>query len=294
MAEQVYAKEIRAGGSLFQVFVRREDLSDLYPGFFRYTVSIQREGQSPVLFRTNTYEYEPGVPLRAEEVALQKASEWEQDVSEDPDGFFARNSPENGRAIPRPRPDVVIVQASPRAGGNSGLLAQWAEEAVQGAGLSCTVFYPHDMDIRECIGCYQCFNTGSCVFEDDMTEIIDAVDRSRLVVICTPVYTNTVPANLKMLIDRFQAHSAAQTLGRTGHGPVRGVILSVAGRSGQENFLCIKKVLTAFMHTAEITPSGEIFIDGVDRFHDIRDIPELQDRVKALILKSLIPEREDY
>jgi multimeric flavodoxin WrbA len=145
------------------------------------------------------------------------------------------------------------------------------------------------MDIRECIGCYQCFNTGSCVFDDDMTEIIDAVNRSRLVIICTPVYTNTVPANLKILIDRFQAYFAAQSLGRNSTRPVKGVILSVAGRSGQENFMCIKKVLVAFMHTAGIMPSGEIFIDGVDRFHDIRDIPGLQDRVRALIHKSLIP-----
>jgi len=139
------------------------------------------------------------------------------------------------------------------------------------------------MDIRECIGCYQCFNTGFCIFDDDMTAVFEEIGSAGLVVICTPVYTNTVPANLKLLVDRYQARYAAQSLGMAVTGTTKGIILSVSGRPGQENFTCTKKVLAPFMDIAGIRPSGDVFIDGVDRFHDIREIPGCRERVKKLV-----------
>jgi len=281
--ELLYTRDIEADGSVFHLIVCREDLSHLYPGFSRYTVSMQREGSNPVLFRTNTYEYEPDVPLRAKETALAKASEWERDLQSDPAGFFERNPLPPHRKISIPHHDVVIIQASPRAGGNSGRLAQWVQETAEDAGQCCTVLYPHDMDIRECIGCYQCFNTGFCIFDDDMTGVFEAIAGAGLIVICTPVYTNTVPANLKTLIDRFQAHYAAQSLGTAAPVEAKGVILSVSGRPGQENFCCTRKVLIPFMNIAGIRPYGEVFIDGVDRYGDIREIPGCRDRVVKTI-----------
>jgi multimeric flavodoxin WrbA len=285
--EQILLRDIIAGNRSFSLSVQKEDFSSLYPGFFRYTLSVSDSIRTRAVFRTNTYEYAPGVPLRAEDVALQKAGQWEADLREDPDMFLERHKtvPETKREASHV--DVAIVQASPRADGNSSTLALWAEGAARDLGMTVEVIYPHDMDIHECIGCYQCFNTGTCIYDDDMAGIIDLISRSRLLIICTPVYTNTVPSNLKLLIDRFQAYYAGQTLG--GSAPVnrKGLILSVAGRPGQVNFTCIKNVLVAFMHIAGITPSGEVFIDGVDRFHDIKEIPDCRERVETLVTQCV-------
>jgi len=293
MKKQILAKEIPAGKRTFTLVLEKEDLSAIYPGFLRFTLTVglagAPEGSAVAIFRTNTYEYAPGVQLRAEEVALEKSAEWELEIRADPDGFLEQNLPGARPAAESTRYDVVIVQGSPRAGGNSGTLAAWAEETAQGQGMSCTVLYPHELDIHECIGCYQCFNTGSCIYDDDMAGIIDAVSRCRLLVICTPVYTNTAPANLKMLIDRFQSYFAAQTLGMAVPGKTNGVILAVSGRPGQENFLCVRKELTAFFNIAGITPAGNVFIDGVDRIRDIRELPGCREKVTGLVAENLVP-----
>jgi multimeric flavodoxin WrbA len=143
------------------------------------------------------------------------------------------------------------------------------------------------MEIHSCIGCYQCYNTGSCVFNDDMGDIIDAIRGASLLVICSPVYTNTVPGGLKLLIDRCQAYHAERVLsgGITGQ---RGLIFSVAGREGEENFTCITRVISAFLRNLGISPVGEILIDSADAIRDIRTIPGLEHRVRGIVEQYLL------
>jgi multimeric flavodoxin WrbA len=148
------------------------------------------------------------------------------------------------------------------------------------------VIYPHDLDIHCCIGCYQCYNTGTCIFPDDMNGIIDAIRGATAIVVCSPVYTVTVPAGLKLVIDRSQAYHAERMLagGRSGQ---KGLVLAVAGRSGEKNFTCVTRVLAAFFSHLGITPAGEILIDSVDAVRDIRLIEGLEKRVREAVERSM-------
>ncbi len=183
--------------------------------------------------------------------------------------------------------DLVVIQGSPRADGNCSILAGWAVEAAHDLGRQSRVIYPHDLDIRCCIGCYQCYNTGSCVFDDDMRSIIDDIRSASLLVVCSPVYTNSVPAGLKSIIDRCQAYHAERVLsgGRTGQ---HGLIFSVAGRKGEGNFTCVTRVITAFLRNLGITPGGELLIDSVDAVRDIRLIHGLEQTVREKVKQCLV------
>jgi len=183
--------------------------------------------------------------------------------------------------------DLVIIQGSPRGDGNCSILAGWAVDAAHEVGRTAQVIFPHDMDIRCCIGCYQCYNTGTCVFDDDMGSIIDAIRGASLFIVCSPVYTNTVPAGLKLVVDRCQAYHAERVIsgGRTGQ---KGLVFSVAGRKGEENFTCITRVIFAFLRNLGIDPVGEILIDRVDAIRDIRTIAGLEENVKGKVKQHLI------
>jgi len=146
------------------------------------------------------------------------------------------------------------------------------------------------MDIRCCIGCYQCYNTGTCVFDDDMGSIIGAIKGASLLVVCSPVYTNTVPGGLKLVIDRCQAYHAERVLSG-GWTEQKGLIFSVAGRKGEENFTCITRVISAFLRNLGIEPAGEVLVDRLDAIKDIRTISGMEQNVKNTIQKHLVSKK---
>ena len=264
----------------------REDFSAIYPRMVRYILAIREGDVLRAVFRTNTFEYSPLNPLAAETAAQEKALEWERELAADPSGIF-RNYPANPfRRPPGMVTDLVIIQGSPRPDGNCGILAGWAADAAGEDGRSVQVIYPHDLDIHCCIGCYQCYNTGTCVFDDDMAGIIDAVRGARLLVLCSPVYTNTVTAGLKLVIDRMQAYHAEMTLSG-GRSDQKGILFSVAGRKGGDTFTCITKVIIPFFRNLRIEPAGQVLIDSVDAVRDIRLLPGRKEEVKGLVSAGL-------
>jgi multimeric flavodoxin WrbA len=285
--EVVRSVEIDAGKIRYILNLYHEDFSALYPGMIRYTVIVMAGEQTIAVFRTNSFEYSPLVPLAAENIAIQIADEWEREIRNNPMGFVL-----NHRQVLPEHPvvttsDLVVIQGSPRGDGNCSILAGWAVDAAHEVGRTAQVIYPHDMDIRCCIGCYQCYNTGTCVFDDDMGSIIGAIRGASLLIVSSPVYTNTVPGGLKLVIDRCQAYHAERVIsgGRTGQ---KGLVFSVAGRKGEENFTCITRVISAFLRNLGIDPVGEILIDHVDAIRDVRTIPGMKQNVKKKVIQHLV------
>ncbi|MGB7787574.1 flavodoxin family protein [Methanoregula sp.] len=270
----------------YRLTLHREDFSALYPGMVRYVLAVMSGDVPLAIFRTNTYEYSPLDSLTAETAAVRAADEWENELRNDPSGLFRNYPPDGSEHRAASAVDLVVIQGSPRADGNCGILASWAVEAAHDASRTAQVIYPHDLDIHGCIGCYQCYNTGSCVFDDDMMGIINAIRGASLIIACSPVYTNTVTGVLKLVIDRTQAYHAERALhgGRTGQ---KGLIFSVAGRKGEDNFICITRVVSAFFRNLDIEPVGQVLIDHVDTVRDIRTITGLEQEVKEKVHNNL-------
>lgn len=283
-------QEVRTPEGTFTLSLEREDLSPLYPGMERYTLTLRAGRKELAIFRTNTYEYSPTVGFEPLSVARARARQWEEGLKDNPLDYLAYLRKAPLRTPPGlPLTDVVVVQGSPRADGNCSILAGWVAEEVRASGKSVQVLFPDDMDIHPCIGCYQCYNTGACTFDDEMEGVVRALWYARLLVVCSPVYTNTVPAGLKALIDRCQAlHAALNFTGRRIRMEVVcGLLLGVCGRQGQDNFAYLTPVVEVFMENLGITVAGKVLVDGVDQVRDIRTIPGLEGRVRAVVQTAL-------
>ncbi len=284
--ELLESESVKTPDATCQLKLYREDFSALYPGMLRFVLEATTPDIAPVRFITNTYEYSPLLPGSAESAARQMMDTWTVELHRDPAELYRTYAVKPALPPVGAGADLVLLQGSPRPDGNCAILAEWAVAAAHEAGKTASVIYPHDLDIHPCIGCYQCYNTGTCVFDDDMNDIIAAVRGASLIIVCSPVYSNTVPAGLKLVIDRMQAYHAERALG--GGGRCRhGLVFSVAGRKGKGNFACITSVLSAFFHTLGIGLAGEVLMDDADSVRDIRTIKGKEEMVKALVKKYL-------
>ncbi len=274
----------------FTIMLVCGDCTHLYPGMERYGVRVTDAMDRTVAeFLTNTYEYTPAMRLDAKSAAIKQADEWGEEFADHPADmveYFSRLHP---RCLsPAEAADVVLIQGSPRPDGNSGQIAGWIAAEMARLGGTMQIIYPDDMDIHPCIGCYQCYNSGFCTFADDMDEVFALVQRCRVLVVCAPVYSCSVPGALKILIDRFQAYHAHRNLmGGGGGGRQAGLFFGVCGREGDANFRPLREIATAFFATAGIPLSGTAWADGMDRIRDVRQVPGFAHEVQEIVRRAL-------
>ena len=61
-----------------------------------------------------------------------------------------------------------------------------------------------DRHIEYCRGCFSCMrNSGNCIFDDDMKEILREIPESDLLIFSFPLYAYGMPAPMKAMIDRL-------------------------------------------------------------------------------------------
>lgn len=97
---------------------------------------------------------------------------------------------------------VLAILASPRKGGNSGILADSFLRGASKAGCEVEKVYLQDLGLAPCMACYACRHKGVCIQEDGGNELLDKVIGADLIVLASPVYFYSVSAQMKIFIDR--------------------------------------------------------------------------------------------
>ena len=98
---------------------------------------------------------------------------------------------------------VLVLSASPRKGGNSDFLCDQFILGAKEAGHQTEKIFLRDKEINYCLACDTCQrNGGNCDQDDDMTEVLNKIISSDVIILATPVYFYTMNAQMKTLIDR--------------------------------------------------------------------------------------------
>ncbi len=98
---------------------------------------------------------------------------------------------------------IVCLLGSPRMQGNSSTVAKQFCDAAGRLGAEVRTFALNELQYRGCQACMACkTKLDRCILEDDLAEVLEAVRKTDVLVMASPVYYGEVSSQLKGFIDR--------------------------------------------------------------------------------------------
>ena len=103
--------------------------------------------------------------------------------------------------------NVLILTGSPRTGGNSDLMAEAFQKGAEAAGHKVVRYDTGRNEILPCRACDACFLKGkACVWDKRFSnELAPLFEEAYVIVLATPLYWYTFPAQLKAALDKLYA-----------------------------------------------------------------------------------------
>ncbi len=98
---------------------------------------------------------------------------------------------------------VLIINGSPRVGGNTTIALNEMVKVFDAEGIETEVVQIGNKDIRGCIACGTCRNKGKCVFDDVVNELAPKFEEADGLVVASPVYYASANATLIACLDRL-------------------------------------------------------------------------------------------
>ena len=106
--------------------------------------------------------------------------------------------------------NILILQGSPRAKGNTAWMAEEYKKAAEAAGHQVTVVNVSRLKIAGCLACEYCHGkgNGACVQKDDMQELYPLMAQAEVLVLAAPIYYFTLCAQIQAPIQRMYCVNA--------------------------------------------------------------------------------------
>ncbi len=103
---------------------------------------------------------------------------------------------------------VLILNGSPRVGGNTSIAVDEIVKTLAEEGVEAEVVQVGNRDIRGCIACRRCAEIGKCVFDDIVNELAPKFEEADGLIVASPVYYASANATLVACLDRlfFSTH----------------------------------------------------------------------------------------
>ena len=98
---------------------------------------------------------------------------------------------------------VLLLNGSPRNGGNTSVALSEMEKVFHGEGIETEVVLVGNKAIRGCVACGSCGEKGKCVFDDLVNEVAPKFAAADGLVAATPVYYASANGTLISFLDRL-------------------------------------------------------------------------------------------
>lgn len=104
--------------------------------------------------------------------------------------------------------NVLAINGSPRKGWNTATLLNKALEGAASQGAATELIHLYDLNYKGCISCFACKlkggkSYGKCAYQDDLTPILDKIDKADAVILGSPIYLGNVTGEMRSLMERM-------------------------------------------------------------------------------------------
>ncbi len=188
---------------------------------------------------------------------------------------------------------VLALNGSPRKNGNTYALVSLFLKQADKHGFETKLLNSSDFQYMPCTGCKTCEKIGFCILKDSFEqEIFPFFRKADIIVLSTPVYFYTFPAQIKILSDRMQtlwSRKYRLKIKDSGEFNRKGILLSVGATKGENLFDGIKLTAKYFFDAL-----GAEFIDSlcyrrIDHRGELENHPHVKDDIKKLGNKIFKP-----
>ncbi|GAB6097505.1 hypothetical protein JCM14469_37590 [Desulfatiferula olefinivorans] len=188
---------------------------------------------------------------------------------------------------------ITGLMGSPRKKGNTAFLLDTFLAEAERHGAETHRIHVPDLAVTPCTGCGRCERKGFCRFDDDMpNRIYPLLRMSDVVVIASPVYFYSVPAELKALIDRTQTLWARRYKLRLSDPDVssrQGFLLSVGATGGGDLFDGIRLTMKYFFRGIAANNAGDLTYSRIEDPGEMKRHPTVDDDVGRAVTELLAP-----
>lgn len=98
---------------------------------------------------------------------------------------------------------VLMINGSPRAKGNTYIALHEMEKIFSENGVNTEIMQIGNKNVRGCIACHSCAESGKCVFDDIVNEAAAKLEACDGLVVGSPVYYASANATLIAFLDRL-------------------------------------------------------------------------------------------
>ncbi|MDR3552160.1 MAG: flavodoxin family protein [Clostridia bacterium] len=105
--------------------------------------------------------------------------------------------------------DILLINGSPRRGGNTEIMADAFIDGARQSGNTVTKINLSETKVKPCVGCDYCqAHDGVCVQKDGMSDVFAAMDKADMVVLASPIYSYGLTAQIAAVLNRLYARDS--------------------------------------------------------------------------------------
>ena len=173
---------------------------------------------------------------------------------------------------------VLGIAGSPRRDGNTDMLLAEVMRGAASQGAEVKTIILNDLKITPCQHCDACLEKGKCKVQDDMQMVYRELEQADRIVLASPIHFMGVTAQMKAMIDRFQALWARKYILKLpplgSRRERKGFFISVGGRKIADLFEPALVMVKTVFRLLDIAYAGELLFPGVDEKGAIAKHPD--------------------